>query len=155
MKAQSNLTDSVRASAHELMVFTHAQVQEAVMVQSYRDARRVREVVKGLVKRGEAVKLAPGLYQYVPERSPHNKEKARRIYRAMHVKGSFTPREITILTDADKSYVLATTRRLVKTGDLEFLGEVKGEKGRHRKVFRVRHRDNFFMKYVHEGTERK
>lgn len=72
--------------------------------------------------------------------------KRDRIRRAMHIKGSFSVADVARLTDGDPAYINEIIRDLVSQGDLEVMGRLKGIGAP--KVYRVRHRDGFYKKYV-------
>lgn len=95
-----------------------------------------------MLRRGEVVKLDHCTYRYNPAAAPQADVK-KRMMRAMHVKGAFCAADIKKLTEADLSYVHATIRRMVKTGELEFTG-YHGKAKR----FRVRNSEKFYLEKV-------
>jgi hypothetical protein len=68
--------------------------------------------------------------------------------RAIHIKGVFSVRDIVVLSGAEKSYTYQIVRRLLASSDIEEGGYQVNPVGRKEKVLRVRHRDEFFRKYV-------
>jgi len=153
-QTNEGLTEQVRTAAHELMVFTLDQIQQAVNVYTFKDARRLRGALEYMQRRGEVTTLAPHVYQYAPDKAPGQAEKASRVFRAMHVKGTFCCNQVVLLTDASVPYVHAMIQRLMDEGDLEHVGKIKGN-GKVEHYYRVRHKDKFFMKHVYEGSQRK
>lgn len=96
-------------------------------------------------RRGELIKhgnIKFEYYTYNPAVAPKADVK-NRIMRAMHVKGAFSAADIVKLTEADRSYIYATIRRMVKAGELEFTGF-------HEQVkrFRVRNSEKFYLERV-------
>jgi len=145
-KYRKGLTAKVRAAARELQEFTVDDLVDRLFIQTCAGAKRVQDAICELRKTGEVANVDRGRYRYaVKEPRGRSREVESRIYRAMHVKGSFAPREVAVLADADTSYVRAIVRRLVTAGDLEKTGTEATPKGWKENRFRVRHRDEFFL----------
>ena len=102
---------------------------------------------KELFRRGEFKRIRYGRYRYEQEFVPQANVR-QRIYRAMHVKGAFCANDIKILTDADRSYIQVTIRRLKKAGHLDLTG--RSSRGN---IFRVKHPEKFYLEMVHDKAK--
>ena len=71
---------------------------------------------------------------------------SQKICRAMFSLGVFSVREVALLTDAS----VETVRWLIKRlrGEIEPVGRKKNARGKFEKLYRIRHRDQFYKKYV-------
>ena len=145
----TGFTGRVRDAAKRFGEFTYAAITNALNVQNYKDSKNVKKTVKALRKAGEIAPVKAGLFRYVAkEYSGRSTDVMKKLYRAMHVKGCFTPNEIITLSDADKSYSYRVIHRLVRNGDVEKAGIRKNEAGRNEDVYRVKHKDDFYLKYI-------
>ncbi len=106
----------------------------------------VRVVQKGKAGKRPGIDKSSTVYEYVgPKlRGFGVREK---VFRAMHVKGLFSVRDVTVLSDAEHSYVCALVRKLIESGDIEAAGRAPGPR-RPEAAYRVRNRDEFFLRYV-------
>lgn len=86
---------------------------------------------------------------------PDYGEMRRRICRAMHVKGSFTTREIMILSDASKKYVRFVIKNLTGSCDLVRHGKRQNDQGRWETVYRLVNKNRFFVEHVRRESERR
>lgn len=145
----TGLTGRVREEARKMGEFNNSVMINALDIKTYKEARRVRKVIKALRKSGEIKNVREGLYQYVPgTRHGRPSEIAERIYRAMHVKGLFSATEVILLSEADNRYTYRVIRRLVGSGDLEEAGSRKNIIGRKEALYRIKHKDDFYLKYI-------
>jgi len=143
------MTDRIRRAARTLSDrkwFSKKELFDAVETRSRLEDRSFLRSWRDIYLRGEIVRLGEAKYRYVPENSPRS-DVRNRIYRAMHVKGVFCGKDIQKLTEADHSYIMATIRKLVKAGHLEFTG-----KNNQHKIFRVRNSHTFYLKFVREKS---
>ena len=122
--------------------------------------KQVRLILKDMLKRGEVErKPHPGVlrghekfvYRHTGKETRwgggyREPEISRRIFRAMHVKGVFSAREIALLAGAN----IATVRWLIRTlrDELEEVGRRVSPRGALEKLWRIRHRDRFYQKHV-------
>ena len=145
----TGLTGRVREAARKMGEFNNSAMINALDLKTYKEARRVRKVIKALRKAGEIKNVREGLYQYIPGmRYGRPSEIAKRIYRAMHVKGLFSATEVILLSEADNRYTYRVIRRLMECGDLEEAGTRRNVLNRKEVLFRVRHKDDFYLKYI-------
>lgn len=112
---------------------TPEQVRGAI-----RYLRRTKEIET--VENGGRYARYRRLAGYEKRRQP---EKLRRIFRCMHVKGSFSALDIAKVADVTRSYAEKTARYLTEKGHLEVAGHGKNSAGARVKIYRVRHRDRF------------
>jgi len=146
-KYQLGTTGQVRAAAKKLKTFTPTDIVYAVdPAEKYR-AKSIRNIVTELCLRGEFKRIAPGKYEYVEDRSP-TADVREKVMRAMHVKGIFNIKGIRQITDADATYIGVLIRKLVKAGDLEFVGKTN-----RCKYYRVRNADAFYLDRVNNGGD--
>jgi hypothetical protein len=107
-------------------------------------------------RRGEIEKVERGWYRYkkvaLYQQSP---EIWSRLFRAMHVKIRFSVREIALLADTYPRLARYPVNRLVKAGEIEAIGKKKSPQGRPEKVYRVRNRDEFFLKHIRHETRQR
>lgn len=118
------------------------------MLEIHRD--RVNQVLVAMANRGEAVRIRPGVYRYTGVRlKVKSTQQVRpRVFRAMHIKGVFSAREISGLAECQKGFVLKIARELIGAGVLEHICMRKDATNHDEKVFRVRHADSFYRDYV-------
>lgn len=135
----------VRAAARKLGTFSPTDIVYELDVELPRE-KSVRNTVRSLYERGEIERISKGVYRYVDGKAPVPHVR-KRIFRAMYVRRKFCAKDIKILTDADKSYIQALIRRLVKRGILERIGESAEGKV----VVRILHADQFYLEFVKEG----
>ena len=118
---------------------------------------RVRDVFRDMLRRGEIERLGPQRYRYlgsgmVGERTGQIRP---RVLRAMHTKGIFCVREISVLADVKKNTIRKIVRRLIEAGDLDQLGKQRTPRGDVEHLYGVRNYDGFFLKYVCSSEWRK
>ena len=146
---RTSLTQHVRETARRLNEFRAEDLCNALDIRTYADAERIRNVIQALLKSGEFTRVTRGRYRYAGTgKEGWSRAIVTRIYRAMHIKGSFSARQIAALSHADESYVRTVIRRLKDRGDLENTGRVKPRTGRREMFFRICHSDNFYVEYV-------
>lgn len=138
-------TAQFRQAAKKLGDFDLGAVAAEMNVKTYADRDRVRQTIHMLRKTGEVVSVTRGQYRYQDKNITPVKH---RVYRAMHVKGVFSVREIMVLTDADRSYIAAVIRLLMGDGIIESQGKKPGPHGRSENVFRLKSRDKFYLDFV-------
>lgn len=106
------------------------------------EERGLYRTIHELHKRGEFKRIEHGRYRYVKGLAPVA-DIRQKILRAIYVKGAFCTNDIKILTDADRSYILVTIRRLIKAGHLDLTGRsIRGN------IFRVKHPEKFYLEFV-------
>lgn len=156
-KKPRGLTARARPRMRELGTFTSEELITALEVQTHKEAHGVRQVIKDLCDRGEVERtyLACSgrrrVYKYTGKNVSKAGEAARRIYRAMHVSGTFSARKLAMLSDVDRSYASGLIRQLLKSGDLDDAGKTESPAGGRERVYRIRHRDEFYKRHVHDG----
>lgn len=116
----------------------------------------VRHAFRDMQERGEIERVTYGRYRYLstPRLHLRNAEIKARLMRAMHVKSAFSAREIAVLADAKVDSAYRVIVKLTASEDLEHIGQQKNPRGHTERVFRVRNRDAFFLKYL-KPTARK
>jgi hypothetical protein len=107
---------------------------------------KIRGAIKCLLRNGEIEVVSLGIYRATsPKMTLLDMDKA---FRAMHVKRIFSAQEIAILADVTLNYTRKIIRRLIASDDLERIGHQKNEILKDESVFRVRHSDQFYLKYI-------
>jgi len=126
--------------------FSAAQVAKAL---GYGNAN-VQHAFGDFKKRGEIVRVKLGQYRY--KGIKHLRDGAARIkprlLRAMHVKTSFTIREVAMLADSKVDYASKVVRKLREAGEIERTGERKGLRGQPEGIYRVCDRDAFYLNHL-------
>ena len=104
-----------------------------------------------MLARGEVERPAPAQYRLIdPDfQGGYPAPTREKIWRAMHVSGTFSTSDLVVLTDAHVDTVRRVAKELTKAGDLEYLGRhgnpITGEVvGR----WRVRDSDQFWVTRV-------
>jgi hypothetical protein len=121
------------------------------------NGKAVRVVLTDMLGRGEVARVSIGVYRYLgfDRRSPNGHTVfLPRIYRAMHVRGTFTSKEIARLTDATVDFVGKTARRLVVAGDVEELCREQTSRFGREIVYRVRNSDRFYLERVRSSLRK-
>jgi len=145
----TGLTARIREAARKLKEFSSATIMNALNIKTYKEAEHIRLTIKEMRKSGEIENVKEAFYRYVHEtRHGRTYEVLNRIYRAIHVKGLFSAADIILLTEADKRYVYRTIYALLEAGDIETAGIRKNIVNRKEALFRVRHKDDFYLKFI-------
>lgn len=148
-RPKTGMAKKVREAARKLGEFRTADLANEVSIASYTEMRKIHTAVRDLRRAGEIEAIERGRYRYVGSGDEGRKSPvAKRILRAMHVMGSFSAREIAMLSDADPSYVRTVIRQPEVVCHMELAGEGQTPKGRRELRYRVRHRDKFYLKHV-------
>jgi len=142
--AGKSFAGKVRAAAQKLKEFTVGDIVDALSPKKYLRPDKVDWTLRDMLKRGEIDRIAPGVYRYA---QPPDVPVATRACRAMHVKGSFTASDIVMLSDAERSYVNTLIRGLLAAGHLEHGGVTRAGSGKNINVFRIVHRDRFYLEH--------
>jgi hypothetical protein len=79
-------------------------------------------------------------------------EMKERILRAMHVKNSFSRRDLALLTDARPQYVERVLASLLRTGEVIRAGRTRGRSGQWEGVYRLKDKDAFYLKHIKGRT---
>ena len=79
-------------------------------------------------------------------------EMKERILRAMHVKNSFSRRDLAQLTDARPQYVERVLASLLRAGEVTRAGRIKGRSGQWEGVYRLKDKDAFYLKHIKGRT---
>jgi hypothetical protein len=118
--------------------------------------RLVQRVIAEMVMSGEVERVCHGRYQYAhgPGAKASPQVVRPRILRAMHTLGSFSCADIALIADARRDYVERTARRLTESGDLERVCQRPNAQNVPCWVYRVRHRDEFYLAFVRAGEPR-
>ena len=129
------------------------------------DKKQVRLILRDMLRRGEVERKEAEVPRLPRERflwrhtgkeirwgGRETREVSRRVFRAMHVKGVFTPSEVALLSGANLGTVRWLIRRLKE--ELECVGQKENARGGLEKLWRIRHRDRFYRKYVLEGVRK-
>lgn len=141
------ITERVRKAARKLKAFSVSDLAH-VDYDIFISKNQVEKIIFKMRESGEVERLSLGCYRYNFGKRIRSHEVRDRIYRAMHVKGSFSAREIAVLSDADISYIMELIRKLLKDEVLEKAGTGRSPKGREERRLRVKHRDGFYRKFV-------
>lgn len=104
---------------------------------------KVKDVVKDFLKAGEVRRVSRGRFQYVRE-GPFGEQ----ALRAMHARGRFSVREISVLSDVPKPTIARMVNQLLDQEVILPTGEQRDPRGRREQMFRIRDRDGFFLQYV-------
>ena len=112
-------------------------------------AQRFYHFILPMKRRGEIEKAERGWYRYkkvaLYQQSP---EIWSRLFRAMHVKIRFSVREIALLADTYPRLARYPVTRLVKAGEVEIIGTQRTPHGRIEWVYRVKNKDEFFLRHI-------
>jgi len=151
------LAQSVRAHLQGLSRGKNFSPAEVAGALGLPNAIKVRDVFHDFMKRSEIKRVGPGRYRYsgVKLHRERPREIKARLYRAMHIRGIFSARQIAMLADADKHYAQKLIRQLVRAGDVEVAGKEKTHRGTIERTYRVRRRDAFYLEYVAPGKTRR
>ena len=145
---QKGYAEAVRAAASALGECSIADIARARP-----DIPRgnIRVAMKDFAKSGEAEKIGRARYRYVGPSSYGTV--AKKIYRAIHITGAFEKRQIAMLSGGSITRVTGIVRILEAAGEVEKTGSVRPASGTGRLWrYRVRHRDEFYLKYVKGGA---
>ncbi|MEM5786267.1 MAG: hypothetical protein AAGU11_03040 [Syntrophobacteraceae bacterium] len=114
------------------------------------EPKRIHSVFSDMIVRGEVEKLGFASYRYrTLDIGVRSTQKVRpRVFKAMHIRGTFSAREIAVLTDADRTFVYRIVRELVAASAIEFVCDQAVKDRVIEKVYRVKHRDDFYRQYV-------
>ncbi len=111
----------------------------------------VRNVLTDMLSRGEIERVDQGVYRMVALKSPGRAAPSvirPRVYRAMHVKGVFSAREISKLTDARIDTVRKIAGALLKGQEIEEVCIRRNSRFSRERIYRIRHLDRFYLKYI-------
>jgi hypothetical protein len=149
VREKKGVAQTVREAARRLGTFTADDLYLADCDAWFRKPQ-ITSALRDFCRSGEVRRISkPGekaRYEYVTERT-WGFGVREKVYRAMHVKGMFTIRDITVLSDGEHSYVCALVRKLMKAGEIEAAGKAPGPR-RPEAAYRVKNRDQFFLKWV-------
>lgn len=147
---QTGLAPKVREHIQSLGHLKYFRCSEVARALGEPTANRVREVFRDMIRRGEIRTVGPARYKYQHghELNHRRRRVLSRIFRAMYAKGSFSAREIVVLSDAEKSTVHKRIRRLVATGYLVKGRWQKSPRGNMERLYQVRNPDTFFLKFI-------
>ena len=135
----NNYTAKAREAAKRLTIFTATELAEQLGVQTYKDLRRVRNVIHEMHRTGEISSVDRGYYQYAAMGPMGRRNDVfRKICRAMHLKGSFSAKDVKKLTDADISYIRSVIRKFKKAETVRKVGQ----------NFEIVNRDKFYLEHV-------
>ncbi|RLC25052.1 MAG: hypothetical protein DRH56_06055 [Deltaproteobacteria bacterium] len=146
----TGLANRLREAARRLGTFGPRELADEMGVRSYSEAARVRDALRDFRRRGEVIHLARGIWTYCgKEHAGRGKGVRERIYRAMYTKKIFSVRDLTLLTDADESYIRVLIRRLEEAGRVRRVGR-RPLNGTRRKetVFGLPDPDGFYLEVV-------
>lgn len=110
----------------------------------------VRDVLKDMALRGEVKRMESGRYRYLGFQPAWGARRSikPRMYRAMHVKRAFTAADIAMLADAGMNFTSKVIRQLLDEDDIERVGKKRNRNNQPIWIYRVRHLDRFYQKYV-------
>jgi hypothetical protein len=118
-------------------------------------SQRFYHVIWAMRRRGEVQRIGAGWYQYISPPKPRQSEFVFQMRKAMHVKIRFSVREIAILADTYPALAQYAVARLRAAGEIEAIGKRRGPQGRKEYVYRVKNRDEFFLKYIRASRPTK
>ena len=108
------LTKRVREAAGTFEEFGADDLINALHIQTYADARRVRGVIRDLRKKGEVTSLRRGVYIYTPKERPRTKLDI--IWHLARSHRQFTTNEMELLSGAARLTCLDYLHSLRKLG---------------------------------------
>lgn len=115
---------------------------------------QIRIAIDYLVRDGEIISVTRGEYRPVGTVKPRDYGVGKvRILRAIHIKNIFSVNEVVALADVSMRNVQRTVNKLLDAGHIELCGRQKGPSGYPERVFRVRNRDVFYLKYILPNTK--
>lgn len=117
------LAHRVRAVVRDLDEFTIHDLTEPLCIQSYEEKERVKSAIKGLKRIGDVVSVKPGVFRYKPKQKPFSM--LAKMWRGMLIKGTFTWRDIVILSGADRTHVHKYIMFLCKNGTIERVSKAR------------------------------
>ena len=110
---------------------------------------QIRAAIDHLILRGEIKAVSKG--NYMPAGTVVARDcgggKAR-ILKAIHIKGTFSVHEIMALADSETRSTHRILRMLLDLGHIDEIGRKMGPSGHYCRVFRVRNRDEFYLKFI-------
>jgi hypothetical protein len=115
-------------------------------------------VLRMMRLRGEITKVPskPGWYVHHPVDLCRKPSEARpRLYKAMHIKIRFSVQELAMLADTYPKLARYQVNRLRATGEIERIGRQMNPNGKWESIYRVKNRDEFFLKYVKPRIDEK
>ena len=156
MAPNKGIAETVRRAAKRLGKFTAKDLYDADCDLYFRKGKitsALRDFCKaGEIRRIESAKKAEApVYEYLQEKTAGSGVREK-VYRAMHVKGRFTVRDVAVLSDADRSYVYLLVRKLLDTGAIRPDGKAEGPR-KNELAYLVKNRDEFFLKYVKDSRK--
>jgi len=147
---KTGMAQRIREAAKRLGTFGPRELADEMGVQAYSEVAKVRDTLRDFRRRGEIIHLARGCWRYSGrEHAGRGKGVRERIYRAMYTKKIFSVRDLTLLTDADESYIRVLIRRLEEAGRVRRVGR-RPLNGTRRKetVFGLPDPDGFYLEFV-------
>ncbi len=150
------LTSKVRDYIKDLPKKKAFSASEVARMIGEPNALMVQQVFADLIGRGEIIKIEPGRYSYVGVCKLWQKPSpvTWRMLRAMHVSGSFSARDLVTLADGTRNFAYKLICRLEASGEIVPAGKQKNINGCPEKVYRVKDRDAFYLKYL-IGSQKK
>jgi len=105
----------IREAARALYEFSPADIADAVCVQTYRDRRRIKKMIRDFLLRGEIERVSYGRYRYTAR--PY-RTKTDVIWHLVRSHRRFTAAELERLSGASRDTVLEYLRCLQALGYL-------------------------------------
>jgi len=145
--SRTGMARMIREAAARLGTFSVRELADAIGVQAYGDVRKVRTALQDFRRRGEILHPARGCWEYRGRSAARGKVRAK-IYRAMHTSRIFSVKSITLLTDADCSYIRAVIRELIASGEIRVSGARHLSSGGKRPFYCIANPDDFYLSRV-------
>lgn len=141
------VTAKIRQAARELALFSAGDLACADY-DCFISRKQVHSAIQEFKRMGEIERLSDGRYRYLQGRDGRSRDVQERIYRAIHIKGIFSARDVVVLTDGSKTYVPRVINRLLENGELEKVGRRSSTRGGKETVYKVRSVDRFYRRFV-------
>ncbi len=149
MGRKNTLAQQIRDAGRGLYEFSVEDLSIPLNIQTRAGLRSLQNRIRDLRKCVDIEHVGRGKYRLTERASVLTVE--GRILRAMSASGTFTTRDLARIADCDRSYARVIIRRLESTGDLEYVGKVKGPNNKPERSYRVRHAGDFYLKHVKRG----
>jgi hypothetical protein len=144
------LAHRIREIVTDLDQFTIQDLVEPLHIQTFREKERVRSAVKGLRKIRDVVSIMPGVFCYRPKQKPFSM--LAKMWRAMLIKGTFTWREIVVLSGADKTHV---HKYIMFLSRARYIERISRERSYARGIYRVADPDHAPLEHPRMPVKRR
>lgn len=112
----TTVASQIREAAKSLYEFSPADIADAINLQTFRDRRRIKNMLRDFLRRGEMERIAPGRYRYNGKAAPRTKMDI--IWHLIRSHRRFTAAELERLSGAKRNTVREYLRCLQALGYL-------------------------------------